>query len=369
LAQADRPDNALTWLTRKGVRDTLQDLANGDRALTHQTLDTMPSSSTLAHLRSMLVAAGALPARDERLTDLERWIDKVIAERTVLEHQRALHRYAVWHHLRRLRGRLDGQPASHLQAKNVRQHVTAATMLLDWLETRELTLKTCTQADLDRWLAEGAGHRTRSTNFMRWALTHRHASRLSAPATRWSGPYGPLDQDRRWADARRLVHTDTYPVADRVAGLLILLYAQKLSTITAMTIHHVQRANNQTLLHLGSRPIVLPAPLDILVNELVAIRKIPGSGLLVDTDSTWLFPGRWPGRPLTEGALARRLHVLGVNPRQSRNTALFTLAADIPAAILAKTLGIHIKAAIHWQKISAGDWAAYAADISHRTKT
>jgi hypothetical protein len=25
---------------------------------------------------------------------------------------------------------------------------------------------------------------------------------------------------------------------------------------------------------------------------------------------------------------------------------------------LAKTLGIHIKAAIQWQKISAGDWAA-----------
>jgi hypothetical protein len=33
---------------------------------------------------------------------------------------------------------------------------------------------------------------------------------------------------------------------------------------------------------------------------------------------------------------------------------------------LAKTLGIHIKAAIQWQKISGGDWAAYAADIGSR---
>jgi hypothetical protein len=41
---------------------------------------------------------------------------------------------------------------------------------------------------------------------------------------------------------------------------------------------------------------------------------------------------------------------------------LFTRAADVPAAILAKTLGIHVKAAIQWQKISAGGWAAYAAD-------
>jgi hypothetical protein len=33
---------------------------------------------------------------------------------------------------------------------------------------------------------------------------------------------------------------------------------------------------------------------------------------------------------------------------------------------LAKTLGIHVQAAIQWQKISAGDWAAYAADVSAR---
>jgi hypothetical protein len=367
LIRVDRPDNALTWLTRKGVRTTLHDLANGHRTLTHETLDAIPPSSTLTHLRSMLVATGAILPRDERLTALERWIDQAIAERTFPEHQRALHGYAVWHHLRRLRGRLHGQPASHLQVRNVRQHVTAAAVFLDWLETRELTLKTCTQADLDQWLAGRTSHRTRSTNFVRWAVTHRHTSRLTAPATRWSGPSGPIDQDRRWADARRLLHDETHPVADRVAGLLILLYAQKLNTITALTIQHVGYEDGQTLLQLGSRPIKLPAPLDALVNELAATRKTPGSGLLVDTDSTWLFPGRWPGRPLTEDALARRLHALGLNPRHSRNTALFTLATDVPAAILAKTLGIHIKAAIHWQKITAGDWAAYAADISRRT--
>ena len=53
-------------------------------------------------------------------------------------------------------------------------------------------------------------------------------------------------------------------------------------------------------------------------------------------------------------------------PRQGRSSALIALAAEVPAAILAKTLGIHVQVAIQWQKISAGDWAAYAADISHR---
>jgi hypothetical protein len=53
-------------------------------------------------------------------------------------------------------------------------------------------------------------------------------------------------------------------------------------------------------------------------------------------------------------------------PAAGRSTALFALAAEVPAAILAKTLGIHVQAAIQWQKISAGDWAAYAADVSRR---
>jgi hypothetical protein len=47
---------------------------------------------------------------------------------------------------------------------------------------------------------------------------------------------------------------------------------------------------------------------------------------------------------LTEDALAQRLHALGTSPRQGRSTALFTLAADVPAAILAKTPGIHVQA-------------------------
>ena len=30
-------------------------------------------------------------------------------------------------------------------------------------------------------------------------------------------------------------------------------------------------------------------------------------------------------------------------------------------------LGIHIKVAVQWQHLSAGDWTNYAADVSRRT--
>ncbi len=368
LVEVDRPDHALDWLNKPGVRDTLRAVATTRDTVSHQSLDMMPPSGTVEHLRSMLVAAGALASRDERLTTLERWIDHTIAVRETLEHQRILHGYAVWHHLRRLRGRLDGQPASHLQVKNVRRHVADAAAFLDWLDSHELSLPACTQAELDQWLATEPRRADKSAGFVRWALTHRHASRLTAPASRWTGPAGALDQDRRWADARRLLHDDTYPIADRVAGLLVLLYAQKLGAITALTTQHVRHQDGRTQLFLGSRPIVLPSPLNDLVDTLATNRRPPGSGL-IDVPTTWLFPGRWPGRPLTDESLARRLRGLGLRPRQARNTALFALTAEVPAAILAKTLGIHIKAAIQWQKLSAGDWTSYAAEISQRPKS
>ena len=115
----------------------------------------------------------------------------------------------------------------------------------------------------------------------------------------------------------------------------------------------------------AARPIILPAPLDDLVAGLAADRRRPGSSLL-EVPSPWLFPGRNPGTALTPDALGLRLHAAGISPRQGRSSALIALAAEVPAAILAKTLGIHVQVAIQWQKISAGDWAAYAADISHR---
>jgi transposase len=39
-----------------------------------------------------------------------------------------------------------------------------------------------------------------------------------------------------------------------------------------------------------------------------------------------------------------------------RSTALFQLATELPAAILARMLGIHIKVAVAWQQAASGDW-------------
>jgi hypothetical protein len=50
-------------------------------------------------------------------------------------------------------------------------------------------------------------------------------------------------------------------------------------------------------------------------------------------------------------------------PGNPRSAALFQLATDL----LARMLGIHITVAVAWQRASAGDWMAYAADVSRRS--
>jgi hypothetical protein len=64
--------------------------------------------------------------------------------------------------------------------------------------------------------------------------------------------------------------------------------------------------------------------------------------------------------------MAGRLRQLGLRPGPARSTALFGLAAELPAALLARLLGIHISVAVAWQRASSGDWTAYAADYSRR---
>jgi hypothetical protein len=368
LAALERPEVVLTWLRNPIVATALASLAADAREPTHAALDELPPSKPLEHLRSVLVATGALPERDEHFARLERWISLAINERCDLRDRELLRRYAVWHLLRRLRQRNRDSTITYGQLDTVRQRVSAALTLLAWLRERELTLATCRQADLDAWRASTeTGHRDRAGHFVRWAITRGINRDLCFPATRWSGPSRPLDHEQRWEQARRLMHDDALAVEDRVAGLLLLLYAQRPSTISRLGLDDVEVRAGSVALRLGTVPVTLPEPLAALTRELIAIRR--GHAVLGrPARSSWLFPGGQPGRHVSADRLGQRLRQLGLQPAEARSTALFQLATELPAAILARTLGIHIKVAVSWQHLAAGDWTAYAADLSQRPR-
>ncbi|MGB6455246.1 MAG: hypothetical protein WBH47_12265 [Streptosporangiaceae bacterium] len=362
LARHDRPDTVLAWLNKDATTTVLRELAAGQRALTHAGLDELPDAKPLRHLRSVLVATGALPPRDEQLIRLERWITTTI---TAHPGQHLLHRYAIWHVLRRLRQRNNGRHISYGQHVGARQQVRGAITLLDWITSHDLTLTTVQQGDLDTWLtSEGSKHRREAGHFVRWARAQR-LTNLDFAATRWDGPAGEFDTEIRWQQARRLLHDDAITTGDRVAGLLVLLYAQWPAVVARLTLEHVHADEHQVRLRLGREPIVLPEPLAELVLQLVAARH--GHATLGDQGaSPWLFPGGRPGRPISAEHLGERLRQLGLRPGQDRSGALFALATELPAALLARLLGIHISVAVAWQRASSGDWTNYAADYSRR---
>ena len=96
------------------------------KELTHRALDELPAGKTVEHLRSVLVAIGTLPERDEQMSRLERWTAWVIAECPDPGQQQLLHRYAGWHVTRRLRARLGGSHATHNQVVAAQRHIKAA---------------------------------------------------------------------------------------------------------------------------------------------------------------------------------------------------------------------------------------------------
>ncbi|MEC3998021.1 hypothetical protein VSR01_32855 [Actinacidiphila sp. DG2A-62] len=132
-----------------------------------------------------------------------------------------------------------------------------------------------------------------------------------------------------------------------------------------MAIEDVEVGAHEVRLHLGNAPIQLTEPVAELARMVAANRKGHATiGAL--TPSPWLFPGGQPGRPISTTQLTQRLNNLGIRPNQARSSALFQLATEIPAAILARTPGIHTDIAVAWQRLSAGDWATYAAEVSAR---
>lgn len=365
LRHAEKPDTVLAWLAKNSGAAILRQLAAGDRPLTHAALDELPEGKPLKHLRTILVATGALPARDEHMARLEQAITHTISQRRDPDEQHLLRRYAIWHMLRRLRSRLNGAETTSNQFTSLMRHLHGALELLDWLTTRSLTLHTARQGDLDSWLAsDNAKHRRELGHFIRWAKAQKLTT-LDLPAIRWAGPQQAIDTESRWEHARRLLHDDTIKPEDRVAGLFVLLYAQWPAAISRLTIDHINTNDHTVRLRLGREPVDLPEPLAGLVLHLVATRR--GHGRLGDQGtSRWLFPGGEPGRPVSSYQLTERLRHLGIRPGQSRSTALFQLATELPAALLARILGIHISVAVAWQRASAGDWAAYAADVGRR---
>jgi len=146
---------------------------------------------------------------------------------------------------------------------------------------------------------------------------------------------------------------------DRAAACLVLLYAQPVSKIVALTNDDLTVGDDGTYLRLGPEPLLLLPPLDALVTSLPIAKPFGAASTLAD--ERWLFPGKWAGHHQHPTSLMGRLNKLGIITRASRNAALLHLAATVPPAVFASLIGISIGAATNWAEYAGSNWTTYAA--------
>jgi len=155
--------------------------------------------------------------------------------------------------------RNNGSPTRQ-QSHMARRLARGAITFLDLLDAHDLTLNSCQQADLDRWLAgERAVYREEAGRFIRWARGSKLTAGYVAAAPRWNGPAQLLDHKDRWDIARRLLHDGNLKPEDRLAGLLVLLYAQGTTAISRMTVSQIRVSEHGVRLRLGRAPSSYPS--------------------------------------------------------------------------------------------------------------
>jgi hypothetical protein len=361
LAAMDVPRGGLSWLSHTATVERVRAIATAAVPLSHEGVDRLPASNGREHLRELLVVHHILPARDRRLAAYERWAANRLAAISDPHHRRLITAYLRWHHRPRLERLASAGELTENGYSTARAQTNIAVRLLAWLGQRDTGLEDCTQADIDTWFANGPTTRIHARTFLRWAISTGRRAALELPADRQATP-DALPEPERLELLARLLDDDTIDIVDRVAGMLVLLYALPASRINRLRLTDLHPTPDGLTLRLGPDPLFVPAPLTTLINELANNRRhLNGAG---HPDSEWLFPGRRPGQPIEAEQLAERLNRHGIT-RRARTAALNALLTDVPAPVLAKLLDREPWRVTTRAATLGTDWARYA---SLRTK-
>ncbi|QEN17586.1 recombinase XerD (plasmid) [Mycolicibacterium sp. ELW1] len=358
LCAVDRPESILSWKRSPTVRALLTGLADGDIPLSHDGLDAAGQSRQVSHLRSLLEHNGLLSQRDEPLARFQTWLACKLDATREPAVRAPVEQFATWHHLHRLRRNSQPGQTSHGPTHSARQEINETLKFLTWLyETHHRTAATCRQQDIDEWLATGPTTRTKIRTFVVWANKSNinAALRLDAPPARSSRL---LTQDQRLAWIKELLDGDAESLSYRVAGTLLLLYAQPLTRIVALPTAAVVIDTEGTRISLGAEPVPVPEPFaDMLKDHLRDRPNLRTAGGMVT--NPWLFPGHRAGKHLDPHTMMMALRTLGVNLLGARNSALGNLVAEIPPPVVAHLLGYSHNCTQRHAQLAGQPWSRY----------
>jgi hypothetical protein len=370
LIAGNRPQSTLTWLSKPGTvaPTVLRGLATGKLAISHDTFrHQLPVDRRHCYIRDLLSSTGVLAPYTPAIERITPWLAQIAASLTP-ERAEILNRYAHWHVLRRMRQHANAGTLTGCIVNGGRANITGAARLLAWATEQNTMISELSQSQLEEYMVIQPGGRWTGTSFITWLGDSGINSNISLPAAPHTQPQVTMPDQARWRGVELLLH-DTINTRSRVAGLFLLLFAQPLNQILKMTHDQVlDHGNGRVIVTFDTEPIELPPGVAELV---IDHKRRHGCASYRVGDTRWLFPGRLPGRPLVTEPVRLELVSHGIKPRASRSAALFFLAGQIPAPVLADLIGIARNTATRWAALAAHDWSSYtrqrAQQIQSRT--
>ncbi|TKA11014.1 site-specific integrase [Actinacidiphila oryziradicis] len=168
----------------------------------------------------------------------------------------------------------------------------------------------------------------------------------------------PIAQHQRLALLRQAMNREDVPRRDRVAVVLVLLYAQPLTRIIRLTTDDILQEDGEVLVRLGDPPSPVPEPFAGLM--LAYLNERPNTMTATNPEARWLFPGRRAGQPMTSDALELRFRRLGFPTQRGRTAAIRHLLLQAPAPVVARMLGYHDDTTAQLAAEAGGTWSRYA---------
>ncbi|MGC5172068.1 hypothetical protein ACLQ2Q_15585 [Microbacterium sp. DT81.1] len=346
------PAYLLTIKKKSNVWRLFVQIAALPRPVTHADLDGLGTPRSVSQVRSLLVAVGVLPPRDEYAFAVERLAADAVAALPHREDQLALRRFLRW----RQQHRRSDAPLTISQAANDRTELRVIVDLIGAFNTAGATVATADQAALDAW-ARGHQIAFRARRFLTWSARTGITLQLAPPPHRGSGFRlgGDLGSGNEQALHRVLIDAEEIPARLRLAVLLTTVYAVRVHRIAGLHRDALRLEEVIPRIRLGSIDVDLPAAAAPWVNAILAggmpKRRAGGAG----RDDIWIFPGDRHGGHMLPSSLSTQLKQLGVSPVGAHQSSAATLITQMPPAVVARLLGVRNSTAAKWQQLAGTD--------------
>lgn len=217
---------------------------------------------------------------------------------------------------------------------------------------------------MDTWLTTGPTTRKAIRTFFIFAK--KTGTNMRVEIGHYAAKSRPtLPQEQRLAWLRELLTGTSESLPCRVAGILLLLYAQPLVRVAALRVDavNINETTGTIAISFGKHPVPVPQPFAELLNE--HLRNRPNLRTASVTKSPWLFPGTRAGHHLHPNTIMDRLRSLGLEPLGARNTALDDHLSVTPPPLVADALGYSYQVAFLHADAAGDPWSRY---VDQRTE-